>query len=87
MCSFPVGTIPRRRTALALIACVSLFAAASGTSAQLAPNQTQGFGNGRIITFTYQQNFDCVDEPSLDLDFNGVKAESDPNEMQHRSAR
>jgi hypothetical protein len=81
LCSFPEPS-PRRRTALALIACVSLFAAASGTSAQLAPNQTQGFGNGRIITFTYQQNFDCVDEPSLDLDFNGVKAESDPNEMQ-----
>ena len=30
-------------------------------SAQLAPNQTNGFGNGRIVTFTYLQNFDCVD--------------------------
>jgi hypothetical protein len=48
----------------------------------LAPNQTHGFGNGRLITFTYLQNFDCVDQPLLDLDFNGVKAQSDPNEMQ-----
>lgn len=51
-------------------------------SAQLAPNQTNGFGNDRLVTFTYQQNFDCVDQPTMDLDFNGVKAQSDPNEMQ-----
>jgi hypothetical protein len=34
------------------------------------------------VTFTYLQNFDCVDQPNLDLDFNGTKAASDPNEMQ-----
>jgi len=34
------------------------------------------------VTFTYLQNFDCVDQPTLDLDFNGIKAQSDPNEMQ-----
>jgi hypothetical protein len=56
--------------------------ASGNASAQLAPNQTEGFGNGRLVTFTYLQNFDCVDEPTLDLDFNGVKAQSDPNEMQ-----
>src|SRR5215472_2700314 len=50
--------------------------------AQLAPNQTQGFGNNRLVTFTYLQNFDCVDQPTLDLDFNGKPAQSDPNEMQ-----
>src|SRR5262250_2881100 len=50
--------------------------------AQLAPNQTNGFGNGRLVTFTYLQNFDCVDQPNLDLDFNGIAAQSDPNEMQ-----
>jgi hypothetical protein len=55
---------------------------ALGANAQLAPNQTLGFGNDRIVTFTYQQNFDCVDEPLLDLDFNGRKAQSDPHEMQ-----
>ena len=50
--------------------------------AQLAPNQTNGFGNGGLVTFTYLQNFDCVDQPNLDLDFNGKKAQSDPREMQ-----
>src|SRR5205807_6849723 len=45
-------------------------------------NQTNGFGNGRLVTFTYLQNFDCVDQPTMDLDFNGRKAQSDPNEMQ-----
>lgn len=54
--------------------------ALSGVS--LLPNQTHGFGNGGLITFTYLQNFDCVDEPTMDLDFNGVEAQSDPNEMQ-----
>jgi hypothetical protein len=49
---------------------------------QLAPNQTQGFGFNRLVTFTYLQNFDCVDQPTMDLDFNGVMAQSDPNEMQ-----
>ncbi|MFI4887493.1 MAG: hypothetical protein ACHP7B_01960 [Burkholderiales bacterium] len=70
----------RRGLPLALCACLAL--AAGGVSAQLAPNQTQGFGNGRLVTFSYLQNFDCVDEPLMDLDFNGIKAQSDPNEMQ-----
>lgn len=56
--------------------------AAGIASAQLAPNQTNGFGNGRLVTFTYLQNFDCVDLPTFDLDFNGKLAQSDPNEMQ-----
>jgi hypothetical protein len=34
------------------------------------------------VTFTYLQNFDCVDQPTMDLDFNGILAASDPNEMQ-----
>jgi hypothetical protein len=71
------------RTCLALgVAIASLTLAAHGAVAQLAPNQTNGFGNKRLVTFTYLQNFDCVDEPTLDLDFNGVPAQSDPNEMQ-----
>jgi hypothetical protein len=61
-------------------ACMPFFV--SHASGQLAANQTHGFGNGRLVTFTYQQNFDCVDQPTLDLDFNGIPAESDPNEMQ-----
>jgi hypothetical protein len=34
------------------------------------------------VTFTYLQSFDCVDQPTLDLDFNHKLAQSDPNEMQ-----
>ena len=45
-------------------------------------NQTNGFGKGRLVTFTYLQNFDCVDQPTMDLDFNGILAQSDSNEMQ-----
>lgn len=55
----------------------------SAAAQQLAPNQTHGFGNNRLVTFTYTQNFDCVDQPTFDLDFNGIRAESDPNEMQN----
>jgi hypothetical protein len=72
---------PGRLARLALAtACMAL--AAGHAAAQLAPNQTNAFGNGRLLTFTYLQNFDCVDEPTMDLDFNGMKAQSDPNEMQ-----
>src|SRR5215471_14750797 len=65
---------------LAICACVALMAVSA--RAQLAANQTNGFGNNRLVTFTYLQNFDCVDQPLLDLDFNGILAQSDPNEMQ-----
>src|SRR5215813_11461932 len=59
-----------------------LLAAGSAAGQNLAPNQTRGFGNGRLVTFTYLQNFDCVAQPTMDLDFNGKQAQSDPNEMQ-----
>ena len=62
--------------------CAGMALPGANAWAQLAPDQTNGFGNGRLITFTYLQNFDCVDQPHLDLDFNGVAAQSDPNEMQ-----
>jgi hypothetical protein len=70
------------RPCLTLAACACMTLAAGSASAQLAPNQTNGFGNGRLVTFSYLQNFDCVDQPTMDLDRNGVKAQSDPNEMQ-----
>lgn len=65
-----------------LLAMSLLMLAAIPASAQLAPNQTNGFGGDKSVTFTYTQNFDCVDQPNLDLDFNGVLAQSDPHEMQ-----
>lgn len=55
---------------------------AAASSVTLQPNQTAGFGNGKQLTFTYTQSFDCVDQPLDDLNFNGVLAESDPAEMQ-----
>src|SRR5437867_5953484 len=67
---------------MSLTSSVCLMFATGTASAQLAPNQTHGFGHGRLVTFTYLQNFDCVDQPTMDLDFNGKKAQSDPNEMQ-----
>lgn len=75
---------PRNRWWLVVAAWSSSILMVPGISGQvtLAPNQTHGFGNGGLITFTYLQNFDCLDQPLLDLDFNGVKAQSDPNEMQ-----
>jgi hypothetical protein len=65
----------------ALLLTIGLFPGSARTQ-QLAPNQTNGFGNGNLITLTYLQSFDCVDQPNLDLDFNGALAQSDPNEMQ-----
>lgn len=48
----------------------------------LKPNQTFGFARGREYIFTYTENFDCVDQPTNDLDFNGVLMQSDPGEFQ-----
>src|SRR5437773_3023389 len=70
------------RFALTLAACICMTFAAVSASAQLADNQTNGFGNNRLVTFTYLQNFDCVDQPTMDLDFNHILAQSDPNELQ-----
>lgn len=81
-CSRPSqeGRISPMLVSLVFAICASLVS--SNAWAQLGPNQTNGFGNNRLVTFTYLQNFDCVDQPLLDLDFNGVAAQTDPNEMQ-----
>src|SRR5215472_290913 len=70
------------RTRLMLAVGAMIVFGARNAFGQLAANQTNGFGNGRLVTFTYLQNFDCVDQPTLDLDFNKILAQSDPNEMQ-----
>ena len=75
-------SLPGRLARLTLAASACMALVVGNAAAQLAPNQTNAFGNGRLLTFTYLQNFDCVAEPSMDLDFNGIKAQSDPNEMQ-----
>jgi hypothetical protein len=51
---------------LATCGLMTLAAYSASAQVQLAPNQTHGFGNGSLITFTYLQNFDCVDQPLLD---------------------
>src|ERR1043165_7609737 len=73
---------PGKTLWLTLAIYASTILTAGAAWAQLAPNQTNGFGNGRLVTFTYLQNFDCVDQPAMDLDRNGIKAQSDPDEMQ-----
>src|SRR5215472_5574841 len=65
---------------VAVCACFTLVA--SSAWGQLARNQTQGFGNGGLVTFTYTQNFACIHLPTFDLDFNRVQAQSDPAELQ-----
>jgi len=70
------------RTGRAALCCCAMLFLAKPSLAQQAANQTQGFGNGRLVLFTYQQNFDCVDQPGMDLDYNGKPAASDPHEMQ-----
>ena len=78
----PPPRVLRTPFVAALAACTLAVLATTPAFAQLAPNQTQGFGNGRLVTFSYLQNFDCVDEPTLDLDFDGKPAQIDPKEMQ-----
>jgi len=63
-----------------LLAVVAAIATAA--SAQKKPNQTLGYGAGEVLTFAYTQNFDCIDQPNTDLNFNGIPAAQDPGEMQ-----
>lgn len=64
---------------LAVVACISITA-----SAQAKPklNTTPGYGEGKLLTFTYTQQYDCVEQPTDDLNFNGIPAEIDPVELQ-----
>jgi hypothetical protein len=65
----------------AILAAVALIAA-NASAQKLKPNQTLGFGDGQQLTFTYTQNFDCIDQPFDDLNFNGIIAAKDPGELQ-----
>ena len=64
------------------VLCASMFAVGGAYGQSLQPNQTQGFSNGKLVKFTYLQNFDCVDQPKDDLDYNGMAAQSDAGEFQ-----
>src|SRR5580698_9456881 len=64
--------------------CLVLVSASAVSYAQegVKQNQTLGYGDGKLLKFTYSQSFDCVDQPKDDLDFNKVQAQADPNEFQ-----
>jgi hypothetical protein len=59
-----------------LLASANLFAQTSKA------NQTEGYGADKVLVFRYQQNFDCIDQPHDDLNYNGVPADQDPGEYQ-----
>jgi hypothetical protein len=67
---------------LLLSLTTAFLAAPASAQTVMSPNQTLGFGRGDLLLLTYTQNFDCIDQPSNDLDYNGKKAGSDPAEMQ-----
>ncbi len=67
---------------VASIALSSFAQTASSSSSPWLPNTTKGYGVGQVLDFVYTQNFDCIDQPQSDLNFNGIEARSDPGEMQ-----
>jgi hypothetical protein len=75
------------KTLISRLMTLSALALITGSVAAQQPasmkaNQTQGFGEGKVLEFTYTQNFDCIDQPNDDLNYNKIKAASDPGEMQ-----
>jgi len=66
---------------LLLLSAVSLLCL-TAFAQESASNTTLGFGAEQVLKFTYTQNFDCVDQPQTDLNFNGLPAALDPREMQ-----
>lgn len=74
---------------LALLVGVATVAITTGTAGSdsspvhpLRADQTEGFGNDRLLAFTYGQNFSCIHRPGDDLDHNGLPADLDPAEFQ-----
>lgn len=61
---------------------LAVISIAASVHAQALNNTTAGYGEGKVLKFTYTQNFDCVEQPTDDLDFNGKKAQKDPSETQ-----
>jgi len=66
---------------LAMFAAVALIAANSSAQT-LRPNQTLAYGADQLLTFTYLENFNCIDQPNDDLNFNGIISAKDPGELQ-----
>jgi hypothetical protein len=68
--------------AIASLAVISINAQTHAQSRPLNANQTFGFAGGKVVTFTYTQNYVCVEQPNDDLNFNGINAARDPAETQ-----
>jgi hypothetical protein len=49
-------------------------------NAQLARNETAGYGYHQQLIFNYTQNYSCVEQPNDNLNFNHGQAQSDPSE-------
>ena len=66
--------------------CLALVSVSVCSNAQeprkLQQNQTEGYGAGGVLKFTYTQSFSCVDQPNDDLSYSGVKADANPAELQ-----
>lgn len=69
------------RPALVLAVVASISTAVFAQS-NVKHNGTAGYGEGKLLTFTYTQQYDCVEQPYDDLNFNGTPADSDPVELQ-----
>jgi hypothetical protein len=65
-----------------LTALPSLSFAASPPQDRSKNHSTEGFGAGKLLLFRYQQNYDCVEQPSDNLDFDHRQAQVDPDELQ-----
>lgn len=67
---------------LMLASVTFLTLGAFAQEATIQPNQTEGFGGGRELVFTYTQQFYCTHQAFDDLNHNGKVAAVDPNEFQ-----
>src|SRR5918993_406122 len=79
------GALMRRVFSVLVLATFGWSAtalAAQDPSRPIETNQTDGYGNDRLLAFTYFMNFQCVHEPGDDLDNNGRPAAIDPDEFQ-----
>ena len=81
---------PRPQLLAAAFTLAASIFSVSTLTAQTAPTNTPkpviattlGYGGDQLLNFTYTQNFDCIDQPNSDLNFNGIVAANDPGEMQ-----
>ncbi len=71
-----------KKTLFSLSILAAAYSIAPANAQTLGPNQTLGYGNSKVITFTYGQSFVCVDQPGWDLNYNGVPADMDSGEFQ-----